>query len=307
VGIRGVLGETVMGFPVVDAAEPYGGLGYAEQFINDWKDHGLITPAVAPHAPYTVSPEWMVRSRELAEREGVPILMHIAEMKNERELIEQNIGAFPESMSIIEYLDDAGFLSDNLVAAHVTHVDDDDIALLKERGVGVGHNPKANSRATSGQSPAWKMLEAGVDIGLGTDGPMSSNQMDVINVMGYAAIVARNFGEADSRRLPPYDLVYMATMGGARALDMEERIGSLEVAKRADIIILDSRAANMQPMYNPYAMVAFAAYPENVLTTIVDGRVIVRDRVVQNVDLEAHAAEWATIVKSVAEFALTLE
>jgi cytosine/adenosine deaminase-related metal-dependent hydrolase len=125
--------------------------------------------------------------------------------------------------------------------------------------------------------------------------------------MGYAAIVARNFGEADSRRLPPYDLVYMATMGGARALDMEERIGSLEVAKRADIIILDSRAANMQPMYNPYAMVAFAAYPENVLTTIVDGRVIVRDRVVQNVDLEAHAAEWATIVKSVAEFALTLE
>jgi cytosine/adenosine deaminase-related metal-dependent hydrolase len=307
VGIRGVLGETVMGFPVVDAAEPYGGFKYAERFIREWKDHGLITPAIAPHAPYTVSPEWMVKSRELAEREGVPILMHIAEMKNERELITRNIGAFPESSSIIDYLDDVGVLSDNLVAAHVTHVDDEDIALLQKRGVGVSHNPKANSRATSGQSPAWKMLEAGVDIGLGTDGPMSSNQMDIINVMGYASVVARNFGEADSRRLPPYDLVYMATMGGARALDMEEQIGSLEVGKKADIVIIDTHAVNMQPMYDPYATIAFAAYPENVRTTIVDGKVVVRDRVIQTVDLKAHEFDWAEIMKSVAEFAATLK
>ncbi len=307
VGIRGVLGETVIGFPVVDAAEPYGGLAYAERFIAEWKGHRLITPAVAPHAPYTVSPEWLNKSRELAEREGVPVLMHIAEMRNERELIARNVGALPEDQSIIEYLDAIGFLSDNLVAAHVSHVDDDDIALLKQRGVGVAHNPKANSRATSGMSPAWRMLEAGVDVGLGTDGPMSSNQMDIINVMGYAAVVARNEGEPDSRRLPPYDLVYMATMGGARALDMEDRIGSLETGKQADIIIVDSRAANMQPMHDPYAMIAFAAYPGNVRTTIVDGKVIVRDRDVLSVDLEAHAAEWAEVVKAVAEFAVSLE
>ena len=307
VGIRGVLGETVIGFPVVDAAEPYGGLAYAEQFISDWKNHDLITPAVAPHAPYTVSPEWLRKSRELAEREGVPVLMHVAEMKNERELITANIGPIPEERSIIEYLDDIGFLGDSLVAAHVSHVDDEDIALLGQRGVGVAHNPKANSRATSGQAPAWRMLEAGVAVGLGTDGPMSSNQMDIINVMGYAAVVARNAGEADSRRLPPYDLVYMATMGGARALDMEERIGSLEPGKRADIIIIDAHAANMQPMHDPYAMIAFAAYPGNVRTTIVDGRVVVHDGKIQSVDLEAHAAQWAEVVREVAAFAASLE
>ena len=160
VGVRGVLGETVIGFPVVDAAEPYGGLRYAEQFIKDWKGHHLVTPAVAPHAPYTVPPEWLRKSRELAEREGVPLLMHIAEMRNERELIASNIGPIPEDRSIIEYLDDIGFLSDKLVAAHVSHVDDDDIALLRQRGVGVAHNPKANSRATCGRWPAWRSTAA---------------------------------------------------------------------------------------------------------------------------------------------------
>ena len=307
VGIRGVLGETVIGFPVVDAPEPYGGLNYAEQFIKEWKGHELITPAIAPHAPYTVSPEWLINSKELADREDVPVLMHIAEMRNETALIARDIGTFPEGKSVIEYLDGVGFLSDRLIAAHVTYVDDDDIEILKKKGVGVGHNPKANLRATSGVSPAWKMYGAGIDVGLGTDGPMSSNQMDIINVMGYAAAVGRNLGEPDSRRWPPYDLVYMATMGGARALDMEDRIGSLEVGKKADIVIVDVHAANMQPLYDPYATIAFAAYPENVRATIVDGKIVVMDRVVENVDMAMHAREWRVVMESVAEFAKTLK
>lgn len=307
VGIRGVLGETVIGFPVVDAPEPYGGLDYAEQFIKEWKGHALITPAVAPHAPYTVTPEWLIKSKELADREDVPVLMHIAEMRNETALISRDIGTFPEGKSVVEYLDNVGFLSDRLIAAHVTYVDDDDMEILKKKGVGVGHNPKANSRAASGESPAWKMYLAGIDVGLGTDGPMSSNQMDIINVMGYAALVGRNLGEPDSRRWPPYDLVYLATMGGARALDMEDQIGSLEVGKKADIVIVDVHAANMQPLYDPYATIAFAAYPENVRTTIVGGKIVVMDRVVKNVDMARHAREWQGVMKSVAEFAKTLE
>lgn len=307
VGIRGVLGETVIGFPVVDAPERYGGLEYAEQFIKEWNGHALITPAVAPHAPYTVSPEWLIKSKELADREDVPVLMHIAEMRNETDLIARDIGTFPEGKSVVEYLDGIGFLSDRLVAAHVTYVDDDDMEILKRKGVGVGHNPKANLRATSGVSPAWAMYGAGIDVGLGTDGPMSSNQMDIINVMGYAAAVGRNLGEPDSRRWPPYDLVYMATMGGARALDMEDRIGSLEVGKKADIVIVDVHAANMQPLYDPYAAIAFAAYPENVRTTIVDGKVVVMDRVIENVDMARHTREWQAVTESVAEFAKTLE
>ncbi|MGI9292927.1 MAG: amidohydrolase [Pseudomonadales bacterium] len=307
VGIRGVLGETVIGFPVVDAKEPYGGLAYAEQYIKEWKAHPLVTPAVASHTPYTVSPEWLSKSRELAEREDVPLLMHIAEIPGESDLIRQKIGDFPEEYSVVEYLDALGFLTDRLLAAHVIHVDQEDIALLKKRGVGVAHNPKANTKDSTGMSPAWDMYLAGVDIGFGTDGPLSSNQMDVMNVMGYAAVVARNLGEPDSTRYSPYDLVYTATMGGARALDMDDEIGSLEVNKKADIVLVDIHAVNMQPMYDPYATLAFAAYPGNIRTTIVNGRVIVKDRVVQTVDLAAHAKEWSSLTERVAKFAETLD
>lgn len=306
VGIRGVLGETVIGFPVVDAAEPWGGLAYAEQFIKEWKGHELITPAVAPHAPYTVPPEWLLKSKALAEREGVPILIHMAEFEQEKQLIKERIGSFPEGKSVVAYLEEVGFLSDALVAAHVIYVDEADMEILRRRGVGIGHNPKANARSNSGMSPAWEMFKMGVDIGLGTDGPMSSNQMDILNVMTPASITARFRGN-DSTRFTPYELVYMATMGGARALDMEEQIGSLEVGKKADIVILDVHAANMQPNYDPYATIALSAYPENVRTTIVNGQVVVRDRVLTKVDLEAHWREWKALTDRVAEFAKTLE
>ncbi|MCH7667101.1 MAG: amidohydrolase [Acidobacteria bacterium] len=306
VGIRGVLGETVIGFPVVDAAEPWGGLAYAEEFIKEWKGHPLITPAVAPHAPYTVPPEWLLKSKALAEREGVPILFHMAEFAHEERLIREGVGAFPEEKSVVRYLEELGFLSDALLAAHVIYVDEADMAILKRHGVGVSHNPKANSRGATGMSPAWEMFGKGLDIGLGTDGPMGSNQMDIVNVLGYAASVARLRGQ-DGRRFTPYELVSMATMGGARALDMEDQIGSLEVGKKADIVIVDIHAANMQPIYDPYAALVFSAYPENVRTTIVNGEIVVRDRVVKTADLEVHEREWKALTKRVAEFAKTLE
>jgi cytosine/adenosine deaminase-related metal-dependent hydrolase len=306
VGIRGVLGETVIGFPVVDAKEPWGGLAYAEKYIAEWKGHPLITPAVAPHAPYTVPPEELLKTKELAEREGVPILLHMAEFDREIELIKERFGEYPEGLSVVEYLDEMGFLCDALVGAHVIYVDDEDMEILKARGVGVGHNPKANLRGASGMSPAWEMFHKGVDIGLGTDGPMSSNQMDTINVINYAASVARYRGD-DSTRFPPYELIYMATMGGARALDMEDELGSIEVGKKADIVIVDLDAPNMQPAYDLYATLAISAYPENIRTTIVNGEIVVLDRVHQKVDLENHAKEWKALTEKVGEFAKTLE
>ena len=306
VGIRGVLGETVIQFPVVDAAEPYGGLAYARKYIEDWKDHPLITPAIAPHAPYTVTPEWLLKSKALAEELGVPILIHVGEFRNEADLISERIGDFPSGKSVVAYLDQIGFLADSVVAAHVNYVDKKDMELLELRGVGVAHNPKANSLANSGMSPAWEMHKLNLDIGFGTDGPLSSNQMDIMSAMSYAAAVARLRGN-DSTLFTPYELVYMATMGGARALDMEDQIGSLEVGKKADIIIVDVHATNMQPAYDLYANLAFSAYPENVQTTIVNGRIIVRDRVVQSVDEDAHWQEWMPLTKRVADFSKTLE
>ena len=145
-----------------------------------------ITPAVAPHAPYTVPPEWLVKSRELAESEGVPVLMHIAEFAHEKRLTQEQYQSIPEDQSVVEYLEEIGFLSDSLVAAHVIHVDHEDMEILKRHGVGIAHNPKANGRGNTGMSPAWDMFIKDLDIGLGTDGPMGSNQMDVLNVMTHA-------------------------------------------------------------------------------------------------------------------------
>ena len=306
VGIRGVLGETVMQFPVVDAPEPYGGYEYAKKYISEWKDHPLITPAIAPHATYTVTPEWLLKSKALAEKENVPMLVHVAESAGEKQLISERIHPIPENKSIIEYLEDMGFLSDKLLAAHVIFINKKDMAILKKHGVGIAHNPKANSRAGTGISPAWEMYKMNLDIGLGTDGPMSSNQMDIMNVMSYAASVARLPNNDDSR-FTPYELVDMATMGGARALDMEDEIGSLEVGKKADIVIIDTDAANTQPNYDPFATIAFTAYPQNVTYSIVDGKVIVENGILKTININEHNKEWIPLTKKVAEFAKTLE
>ena len=310
VGIRGVLGETVMQFPVVDAPKPYGGFEYAKKYISEWKGHPLITPAIAPHATYTVTPEWLLKSKNLAEKENVPMLVHVTESEGEKQLINERILSktepLPENKSIIQYLEDMGFLSDKLLAAHVIFLDENDMRILKKHGVGIAHNPKANSRAGTGISPAWQMYKMKLDIGLGTDGPMSSNQMDIFNVMSYAASVARLPSKDDSR-FTPYELVDMATMGGARALDMESEIGSLEVGKKADIIIVDTDAANTQPNYDPFATIAFAAYPQNVTHTIVDGNVIVENGILKTIDIKEHNKQWIPLTQKVAEFAKTLE
>ncbi|MEM9880077.1 MAG: amidohydrolase [Pseudomonadota bacterium] len=306
VGIRGVLGETVIGFPVVDAPEPFGGLAYAENYIKEYKDDALIIPAVAPHAPYTVSPEMMRKSRALAEKYGVPMVMHMAEFGDEKDLINERFDTLRSDESIVQYLDRIGALYDGLLGAHVIEMEPGDIALLKERGVGVGHNPKANIKGGQNLAPAWDMFKAGVDIGLGTDGPMSSNQMDTINVMGYAARIAR-VKYHDTKAFTPRDLVEMATIGGARALDLEDQIGSLEVGKKADVVIISVAAPNMQPAYDVYATVAHQAYPSDVHTVIVNGAMVVENRKIINVDIAAHEDQWNAVLAKVAAFRQTLE
>lgn len=305
VGIRGVLGETVIGFPVVDAPEAFGGLAYAEKFIQGYKNDPLIIPAVAPHAPYTVSPEMLRKSRALSEKYDVPMVMHMAEFGDEKELIQERFDSIEDSESIIQYLDRVGALHDRLLGAHVIEMEPGDIAILKARGVGVGHNPKANIKGGQKLAPAWEMYQAGIDMGLGTDGPMSSNQLDTLNVMGYAARIAR-VKYQDTKAFTPKQLVEIATIGGARALDLEDQIGSLEVGKKADIVILDGSAPNMQPAYDVYAVVAHQAYAGNVRTVIVNGDIIVKDRVLQNVDAEAHQKAWDKITARVADFRQTL-
>jgi cytosine/adenosine deaminase-related metal-dependent hydrolase len=171
------------------------------------------------------------------------------------------------------------------VAAHCVFVTESDIDLLKRRGVGVAHNMVSNVKAGKGVAPVLTMLDRGVDVGLGTDGAMSGNTLDIITQMGYVAKIHKLVQE-DRTVMPPVDVVAMATIGGARALDMGERIGSLEVGKLADVVIVDKDAVNMIPMYDVYSALVYAASAANVTTTIIHGRIIMEERKVLTVDVE---------------------
>ena len=279
IGLRGILGETVLNAPAPDAREPYGGIAYALNYIQEFRRDPLITPAFAPHAPYTVDAEHLRIVQQDADAQDVPILMHVAEMPDEVATTKDKFNKTP-----IEYLDSIGLLTPRLVAAHCIFVTDSDIALLKARDVGVAHNMAANIKSAKGVAPAWSMFKQGVRVGLGTDGPMSSNTLDIIGQLGYVAKVQK-LANHDRNIMPAIAVVEMATMGGARALHMEDRIGSLENGKLADVIVLDHNATTMMPFYDVYSALVYAASARDVKTSIIQGRVIMQDRKINTVDV----------------------
>jgi len=280
VGVRAVLGETVIGFPAPDADEAYGGLEYARRFIDEYSGDELVVPALAPHAPYTMDKEHLQEVAATARELDVPVLVHLSETQAEIDRIDSEFG-----MSPVEYLDAVGLLDDRLVAAHCIFVDQEDIELLGARGVGVSHNIVSNIKAGKGVAPVLEMLESGLDVGLGTDGPMSGNTLDMMNLLGYTAKLHK-LAKLDRRVMPAKDVVAMATIGGARAINMADRIGSLEVGKLADLLIVDTGSVNMIPMYDVYSALVYAANSRDIHTVIINGRQVVRDGQVVTVDVE---------------------
>ncbi|MFA0412197.1 amidohydrolase [Vibrio renipiscarius] len=281
VGLRAVLGQTVIKFPVVDSSAPYGGIEYAQGFIEQYKNDPLITPAYAPHAVYTVSKEKLQKINQLSKQQDVPVLIHVAEFPNEETRIKEE----HQANSPVEYMDQIGILDERVVLAHGIHFSEKDIELVKKADAGVAYNPMANAKGATGMAPAWDMYRSDVRIGLGTDGPMSSNQVDLWRTLSYAATMQR-LKHDDRTIMIPEQVIEMATIGGAKALHMESRIGSLEVGKQADIIIVETQSANMMPNYDPYATLVFQANPSNVDTTIVNGQVVMEGRQMQTVALD---------------------
>ncbi len=290
IGMRGVLGETILNFPAPDTKEPYGGFELAKKFVADFRGDPLITPAFAPHAPYTLDAEHLKLIATETAKLDVPVLMHVAEMTDEVETLRKERNQTP-----IEFLDSVGLLNRRLVAAHCIFVNDADIALLKARDVGVAHNMVANIKSAKGVSPALKMFEQGVRVGLGTDGPMSGNTLDVIGQLGYVAKLHKLVNH-DRTLAPSVMVVEMATRGGARALHLEDKLGSLEAGKLADVIIIDADATNLIPNYDVYATLVYGASAKDVRTTIIHGRVVMEDRKVLTVD----AAEIKTHMRAMA-------
>ncbi|WP_236559775.1 amidohydrolase [Colwellia sp. 20A7] len=295
IGLRAVLGQTVIKYPQADAKTPKEAIAYAEKFIKKYKSHARITPAFAPHGPYTNSTEDLQKIAELSLLYDVPVLTHLAESQKEQTTIAER----SDGLSPIAYLESIGALNKNLVGAHVILANDNDITLLKKNRVGVAHNISANIKSAKGVAPVLDMLKQGVDVGLGTDGPMSGNTISLIDEFSQVAKIHKLWNK-DRSVMPAVDIIKMATMGGAKVLNLEDKVGSLEIGKLADIIVFDTKSANMTPMYNPYSVLVYSAYATDVKHSIVDGKLLMKNREVltaneQNVIKRAH--EFSNKVK----------
>ncbi len=272
-GIRAVLGETLIDFPAPDNKTFDDALRYTEWFVSKWKASELIYPAVAPHAPYTVSKEHLLASKALADRHGVRVHIHLAEANTETEFIRQN----HQGQRPIEFVENIGFLGDKMIAAHVVQADVSELEILKRRGVGIAHNPQSNMKLAAGVAPVPKMIELGLAVGLGTDGAASNNDLDLWEEMDTAAKLHKLYS-GNPKAASAKQMFELATIGGARALHLESEIGSLEVGKRADIVIVDFDSLNQTPMYNLYSHLVYATKANNVRTVIINGRLIMLDR-----------------------------
>jgi 5-methylthioadenosine/S-adenosylhomocysteine deaminase len=294
-GLRGVLGQTVIQFPVADAKTPAEGLARAERFVQAFKNDPLITPAVAPHAIYTNDSATLKAAREMSVRLGVPTLIHVAETQSEAMTAKER-----GSGTVVSYLDSIRFLGPGVLAAHAVWVNDSDMALLKSRGVGVSHNPVSNMKLASGIAPVRAYLAADVAIGLGTDGAASNNDLDMFEAMRAASFLQK-VATSDPTAVSASAAVRMATIGGARALGMDKQIGSLAPGKRADVIIVSMNAARQTPMYDPLSHLVYVTNGDDVQTTIVNGKVLMRDRRVLTLDRAAalrDAKKWAVSVSA---------
>jgi 5-methylthioadenosine/S-adenosylhomocysteine deaminase len=271
-GMRGVLGETVIDFPVADNKTNEQAMAYVEKFVSHWKGNALITPAIAPHAPYTVSEDHLKAVRAFSDRTGAPIVTHISETRRE---VDDSIKA--KGASPVDYLNRIGFLNNRVIAAHMVWPTAEELSLLKKLGVGIVHNPQSNMKLASGVAPVPEMLKENLPVGLGTDGAASNNDLNLWEEMDTAAKLHKVISK-DPKVVTAEEAFEMATLRGARALHLEKEIGSIEKGKRADLAIVDLDDLNQTPSYNIYSDLVYATKASDVRTVIVEGRVIMRDR-----------------------------
>ncbi len=272
-GMRGVLGQTVIAFPVPDAKTPADALVRAEAFLKRFAGDPLIVAAVAPHALYTNSDESLRQARALANRYQAPLLIHLSETKRENDEMQAKRG-----MSPTRVLDSLGLFAGRTVAAHAVWTDEADWKIFQQRGVGVAHCPSSNMKLSSGVAPVVAMLRNGVAVGLGTDGPAgSNNDLNMMEEMDLAAKLQK-VSTGDPQALPAMQALEMATVGGAKVLGMSDQIGSLEPGKKADWIAVGLNEPHAQPLYNIYSQIVYALKGSDVTDVMINGRMTVRNR-----------------------------
>ena len=279
-GMRCLVGEVLYDFPSPNYGPIEEGLKYTEALIRKWQGHPLVSIAVEPHAVYTCSPDLLISANGLAKRYGVPLIIHVAESASEIEEVGKKYGKKP-----FEHLESLGVLGPHLIADHCVHLDDAEIRRMVKHDVKAITNPESNMKLASGIAPVPRLLAQGITVGLGTDGCASNNNLDLFEEMDTTAKVHK-VGAMDPTVLDALTVFKMATLSGAKALGMGDRIGSLEVGKKADVIVVDTHKPHLTPMYNPYSHLVYAAKGSDVSHCLINGKVVMEDRKLLTLDLQ---------------------
>ncbi len=275
-GMRAVCGQSVMKYPAPDAPSFENSIAMAREYIKKWKGHPLIVPSIAPHAPYSTTPEILRACADIAKEFDVPLHIHISETAFEVENMRKE-----QDMPVIPYAKKQGIFEAKVIAAHCVHIDTGEMHTLKHANAGVSHNPSSNLKLASGFAPVVKMLEVGLNVGIGTDGPASNNDLDMFEEVRLASFVAKA-STNDPTAVPAATALLMATRMGAQALHLGDITGSLEVGKRADLILVDTSPVHNAPRFrrdphNAYAQLVFASKSTDVTDVMVNGKWLMRD------------------------------
>jgi 5-methylthioadenosine/S-adenosylhomocysteine deaminase len=305
-GMRALCAQTVLKFPAPDAASFEDSLARARDFIARWKPHPLIVPAVAPHAPYTCTEEILRACAELACEFDVPLHTHLAETAAEADESRRAHG-----MPVVPWVKKQRLFDARVLAAHCVHVDEGEIRSLGDARAGVAHNPTSNLKLGSGVAPVARMLELGVAVGIGTDGPASNNDLDMFEETRLAALLAKGIG-SDPTALPARTALAMATRIGARAAHLGDLVGSLEAGKRADLIVIDLEQTHNEPRFardpsSVYSQIVYATKAADVIDVMCNGRWLMRERTLLTLDEEEIRAAAREVAKRIDAFLIHRE
>ncbi len=292
-GMRAVVGEVLYDFPSPNYGPVEEGLKYTQTLIEKWRDDPLITIAVEPHSPYMCSADLLRKTKAIADRNATPMVIHLSESEHEVAQVREKCGRSP-----VEYLANIEFLSPNLIADHCVALSESDIALLKAYDVKVAHNPESNMKLASGIAPVPELLKNGIIVGIGTDGCASNNDLDLFQEMDTVAKLHK-VHNLDPTVMDAQTVVRMATIDGARVLGLGDHVGSLEPGKKADIIVVCTRRPHLIPMYNVYSHLVYSVSGHDVATTVVNGKILMEDRVLTTLDVDAVMRDVNRIAKDI--------
>lgn len=281
-GMRALVGETIIDMPTCDSLTPSGGYNYCEQFLEKWQNDPLVTPIIAPHAPNTNQPEILRKIVELSKKYKAPITMHVSEMTYEVEEFQEKYQQTP-----IEFLNDLGYFDREFILAHCILATETDLEIIASSNgtARVAHCIGANTKSAKGVAPVKQMLEKGITVGLGTDGPSSGNTLDLFSQMRLFANAHKTYNH-DRALFPAKEIVRLATIGGAETLGLADQVGSIEIGKKADLTIIETKSVNMFPIFDPYSAIVYSANAANVASVWVNGQQLVNEKQMVEQNLE---------------------